>query len=97
MIINGNLNLHRSSIVSLGKITEVKGGVQLRQCENLKDLGDLEKIQGNLILYNCKFLKSLGKLKEFNFMQSIRLSGSGITKDYVRKEKPWLMSVCSWD
>ena len=45
MIINGNLDLRKSLIESLGELTEVNGNLQLENCHQLKSLGKLKKLK----------------------------------------------------
>ena len=95
MIINGNLILYNSwAIESLGEIKEVKGNLDLSNCKNLTSLGNLEKVTGDLLLWNCKSLNDLGKLKEIN--GNLSTIGSGITQEYLRKYKPYLVDRNYW-
>ena len=112
MIIKGNLDLRRSSIESLGELTEVNGKLQLENCHQLKSLGKLKKIKKNLslndeietlgdleevgedlLLQRCGNLKDLGKLKQ---VRILKLKNSGITKEYIIKEKSFLLDKCDW-
>ncbi len=112
MIIKGNLDLRRSNVESLGNITKVFGYLLLENCENLKSLsnlkevknslslntqieslGKLEKVGEDLYLQSCRNLKTLGDLKETN---RVFLNGSGITREYIIKEKPFLLDKCIW-
>ena len=93
MIIKGNLDLGNSNIESLGKLIEVNGYLYLSNCKNLKDLESLE-IVGNLFLRNCENIKSLGNLKRVN--GSLSLKNSGITREYIIKEKPFLLDKSFW-
>lgn len=114
MIINGNLDLERSSIESLGNIKEIKGELNLISCKKIKSLGNLKKIgkdfysndeieslgdlqivNSSVFLQKCYLLKNLGKLKKVK--GSIYLLGSGITKEYIEKEKPFLLNKCVWE
>ncbi len=98
MIIKGNVSIGESSIVSLGNLKEVHGRfLSLRNCKNLTSLGNLEFVNGYLILSGCKNLKDLGKLRKWNNEYSIKLLGSGITKEYIEKHKSWLKYNCDWN
>lgn len=44
MIVNGDLNLFKSSIKSLGELKIIEGGLNLRRSINIKDLGNLEYV-----------------------------------------------------
>ncbi len=50
MIINGDLNLEKSFIKSLGEITDINGNLFLTRCENLKDLGKIRFVKNVLNL-----------------------------------------------
>lgn len=62
MIINGSLELEKSSIESLGNIREIHGDLSLFKTNNIESLGNLEKVKGSLFL-TLSNVKSLGKLK----------------------------------
>lgn len=67
MIINGDLKLNETNIVSIGKLEEVKGYLDLSFCENIKTLGNLKKVKGLFLNLNfCYSLESLGNLKFVN-------------------------------
>ncbi len=90
----GYLNLTGcKKLKTFGRLYKVVFFINASHCENLISLGELKEV-GSLNLKNCKKLKSLGKLKIAN---EIILKDSGITKKYIEKEKPWLLSVCKWD
>ena len=78
---------------TFGKLTKVPFFINASYCENLISLGELREV-GSLNLKACKNLKSLGKLKIAN---EIILKDSGITLEYVKKEKPWLLEKCKWE
>ena len=83
------------SLGSLGKLKNVRGTLQINRNQNLKNLGDLEEVGASLYLTNCPKVKSLGKLKDVK--NEIFLKGSGITEEYVKKNKPQLLSKCNWN
>ena len=88
------LNLMKcEKLKTLGKLTKVPFFINASYCENLISLGELKEV-GSLNLRSCKKLRSLGKLKIAN---EIILKDSGIIEEYIKKEKPWLLSVCKWD
>lgn len=62
MIINGNLDLSDSSILSLGNLQEVKGSLNLYLSKSIIDLGQLKNIYGNLTINSIK-IKSTGLLR----------------------------------
>jgi hypothetical protein len=71
MIINGDINLKKSYIKSLGNLKEVNGNLLMYDCLFIESLGKLEKISNRLFLSNCINLKSLGKLKEIRYLDLI--------------------------
>ena len=98
MIINGTLDLSNCrELKNISGITQIKGNLKLNNCNNLISLGDLEEVEAYLYLVNCKYLKSLGKLKNYNNQKGIRLARSGITEQYIKREKSRLLKNCFWD
>jgi hypothetical protein len=99
--VNGNLDLSwNSNLKTLGNLEKVNGlkfntlgNLNLFNCRNLKDLGNLQFVYHSLFLGNCKNLKTLGKL---SFAYRIYLKDSGVTEEYIRKEKPKLLGNCKW-
>lgn len=80
MIINGNLDLSKTNIESLGELKEVKKELFLNSCVRLTSLGNLEVVKYFLSLENCISLESLGNLrylKRFNFKNCSRLKDLG--------------------
>jgi len=157
MIINGNLDLSTSSIISLGNIKKINGDLFLNYCQYLKSLGELEEVtgifdidnsslkslgklkylryclsgtgsslesfgelkylegnlylegnraieslgnlkqvEGNLFLSFCSNLKDLGKLEEVKDGKIIYLNKTKVTREYIIKNKPWLLNQCDW-
>ena len=64
--------------------------------QQIEDLGELEEI-GTLRAEYCSKLKTLGKFKLIKYGGLIHLNHSGITKEYVIKEKPSLYHQCKWE
>ena len=62
-IFDGDLNLERTDIISLGNLKSVNGYLDLYSCENLTSLGNLKSVNGYLDLYSCENLSSLGNLQ----------------------------------
>ena len=62
-IFDGDLNLERTDIISLGNLKSVNGYLDLYSCENLTSLGNLQSVNGLLDLSGCKNLTSLGNLQ----------------------------------
>ena len=62
-IFDGDLNLERTDIISLGNLKSVNGYLDLYSCENLISLGNLQSVSGYLDLSVCKNLTSLGNLQ----------------------------------
>lgn len=93
---HSDLDIHSNNIKSLGDLEYVDGAIRLQDSENLKDLGKLKYSKASINLENCKSLKTLGDLQyiEGGYKSSIYLRGSGITYEYVKKEKPLLLSKC---
>ena len=60
--IDGNLDLRKSTIKSLGNLESVGGELDLRYCEELSDLGNLKYVGEGLDLTETP-IKSLGVLK----------------------------------
>ena len=60
---NGDIDLRKSDITTLGGLVEVGGWLDLFGCENLQSLGKLRSVGGYLYLYNCKNIQSLGNLR----------------------------------
>lgn len=81
------------NLKSLENLEEVKDFLVLKFCKNLISLGKLQKVKGELDLQYCSSLKDLGELK---IVKKINLFGSGITKQYMKKEKPFLLDKCIW-
>ena len=77
MIIEGNLDLRKSSIESLGELTGVNGKLQLENCHQLKSLGKLKKIKKNLSLNDE--IETLGDLEEV--CEDLLLQRCGNLKD----------------
>ena len=65
-IFDGDLNLERTDIISLGNLKSVNGYLDLYSCENLTSLGNLKSVNGFLDLNVCKNLTSLGNLQTVN-------------------------------
>jgi len=59
--IDGDLDLYRTSVESLGNIKSVGGTLDLRHTP-IESLGNLTTVEGSLFLYDAKFIKSLGNL-----------------------------------
>lgn len=93
MIIKGNLELQQSTIESLGSVVKVKGWCKLNSNFNLKSLGKLKRVEGALWLLFCEDLKSLNNLE---YALYIYLHGSGITSEYIVRNKPELYDRCDW-
>lgn len=79
-------------LISFGKLKKVTFYINAWGCENLTSIGDLEEV-GSLNLTNCINLKDLKNLK---IAKELILKGSGITEEYIRKQKPYLLSKCRW-
>ena len=47
-IFDGDLNLERTDIISLGNLKSVNGYLDLYSCENLTSLGNLQSVGGHL-------------------------------------------------
>jgi len=60
---NGDIDLRKSDITTLGGLVEVGGWLDLFGCENLQSLGKLRSVGVWLNLYNCRNLQSLGELE----------------------------------
>ena len=69
----------------MGVLKIVHGDLYLRNCKNLKDLGNLEIVGTEKISEDDDDLDDI-----------ISLEGSGITSDYIMKNKPWLRSNCDF-
>lgn len=82
------------NLKSLENLEEVKDFLVLNYCKNLKSLGKLKTVKGNLDLRYCSSLKDLGELK---IVKKIYLFGSGITKQYIKKQKSFLLDKCDWE
>jgi len=84
------------NLKSLGNLTQSsnpKISLDLSNCIKLTDIGNIRE-SGFINLENCKLLKTLGNLKIVH--KILNLKGSGITKEYIKKEKPWLLDKCNW-
>ena len=93
--VNGSLNLSNCvNLESLYSLEYVEKFINLSNCVKLTSLGKLKYINRNLLLENSKNLKSLGDINECD--GNILLTSSGITKEYIEKEKPWLKDKCLW-
>lgn len=82
----GLILIKREKLKTLGKLTKVLFFINASYCENLISLSELSEVSS----FN---LKSLGRLKIAN---EIILKDSGITLEYIRKQKPYLLSKCRW-
>jgi hypothetical protein len=60
--VEGDLDLSRSSIQSLGDLEFVDGYLDLWYCKNIKTLGKLKKVEGELFL-EYSSIESLGELE----------------------------------
>lgn len=95
MIINSNLGLMENyNLISLGNLQIVHGDLNLFGCKNLKDLGKLKVVKEDLNLNDCKNLEDLENLQS---AELLFLEGTKITKEYIKKEKPWLLYKCLWN
>ena len=65
-IFDGDLNLERTDIISLGNLKSVNGYLDLFGCDQLTSLGNLKSVNGYLDLRLCKKLTSLGNLQSVN-------------------------------
>lgn len=93
--VKGNLHLSNcKKLESLNSLEEVNGNVDFEDCKNLKTIENLTSVNGNLFLRKCKKLKSFKNLKEVRKL--LFLKGSGITKEYIEKEKLWFLEKCIW-
>ncbi len=80
------------NLKSLGNIKFIME--DLTANDELESLGELEEVKGDLRLQRCKNLKSLENLLKVKGF--IYLENSGVTKEYVEKEKPNLLKRCRW-
>ncbi len=112
MIINGDLDLRRSSIEFLSNI-EVNSFLDLRDTKNIV-LGKNIKIYGNLHLQRSELTSLpedieifgdifLGRTKMTEFPKKFKITGkinllhhSGITREYIEKNHPELLERCTW-
>ena len=82
------------NLKSLKNLKIVKGYLILPK--QIEDLGELEEV-GTLRAEYCSNLKTLGKLKKIKYSGFIYLNHSGVTKECVLKEKPFLYDYCQWE
>ena len=78
----GCLDLARTGIQSLGKLTRVGGDLDLRY-SSIQDLGELRKVGGYLDLEGTG-IKSLGELREVRYLLNLR--GTPISKTHTEEE-----------
>ena len=60
---DGNIDLRKSDITTLGGLVEVGGYLDLENCKNLQSLGELRSVGGYLDIDYCENLQSLGELR----------------------------------
>jgi hypothetical protein len=63
IVVDGNLNLRKSKIKTLGRLEKVSGYVDLSGCKELTDLGNLKYVNDYLDLSETK-IKTLGNLED---------------------------------
>lgn len=91
----GNLSLTKcGSLENLGNIESVGRTLNLIGCKSLTSLNQL-KYADKIYIEDCPLLKTLPK--DLKVSKNIYIKNSGITKEYMKKEKPDLFESCIWD
>lgn len=91
----GNLSLTKcESLKNLGNIESVGRTLNLTGCKSLTSLNQL-KYADKIYIEDCTLLKTLPK--DLKVSKNIYIKNSGITKEYMKKEKPDLFESCIWD
>jgi hypothetical protein len=88
--VDGNLDLSRSKIKSLGNLTSVSGNLILHSCRDLTSLGNLTSVGGELDLRGTN-IESLGNLTSVG--RDLYLWYTPISKKYSREEIKQMVDV----
>ncbi len=91
----GNLSLTKcESLKNLGNIESIGRTLNLTGCKSLISLNQL-KYADKIYIEDCPLLKTLPK--DLKVSKNIYIKNSGITRNYMEKEKPDLFESCIWD
>lgn len=85
-----------SSLESFGNLKTIKGNVYLEANRVIESLGNLNEVEGNLFLSFCSNLKDLGRLQKVKSGKVIYLNRTKVTREYIIREKHWLLNQCDW-
>lgn len=90
------LKANGSSLESFGDLKTINGNVYLEANRVVESLGKINEVEGNLFLSYCSNLKDLGRLQKVKSGKVIYLNKTKVTREYIIKEKHWLLNQCDW-
>ena len=90
------LKANGSSLESFGELKYLEGNLYLEGNRAIESLGNLKHVEGNLFLSFCSNLKDLGRLQKVKSGKVIYLNKTKVTREYIIREKHWLLNQCDW-